>query len=83
MAATLARASAVVSQEQSGDASIKQRKVTAKSTIHDASAAASSEESSSDESEDFVQPFIPPTFTVKDLLGELSIPSYRCFATRS
>lgn len=75
-ATTLSRASAIVdSSETSASAtaitsSIKQRKVVkAKSTIHDSSASSSSSDESS--SDDFVESFVPPIFTVKDLLGEL------------
>lgn len=70
MAATLSRASALAEPV----ASIKQRKVQAKSTIHDEQSLLAgndnnSSSSDSDSDEDSMSTFIPPSFTVKDLLG--------------
>ena len=67
MAATLSRASALAEPV----ATIKQRKVQAKSTIHDEQSLAANDNSSSDSDsdEDAMSTFTPPSFSVKDLLG--------------
>lgn len=69
-ASTLSRASAIV--DSSETSTIKQRKVVqAKSTIHTASSNSDGSSSSDESDSDYIQTFTPPTFTVKDLLGEL------------
>lgn len=84
-APTLSRASAIVDSAETS--TIKQRKVVqAKSTIHTASSSSDSSSSSDNESDsDYTQTFTPPTFTVKDLLGELTVslaprPPHRQFS---
>jgi len=68
MAAVLSRASALAEP-----VAIKQRKVQAKSTIHEQSAGTDNS-SDSDSDASIMDTFTPPSFTVKDLLGQSNLP---------